>query len=317
LRFRSKMCPDGGKMARKQESRKMAEGFIRVALLAPFHVYLEKRGVDVTLIARDFGLDPKATKDPEVFVHAEVVYGLLNAYARAANDPYLGVHVGEGMDFANWPPFYDAARSANTVFEFFSLFIEAVPNESNSVVHSLVVTAEQAIYRVARPFIPRNSPAHSHGFGVGFMLRLFEAVEATEIEFGRLEVLMSDPSAIPPGYKGVKVTPLPGNTFEFRFPTAWVRRQINLHSRLVARPTNMRDPDVEQVSVIGAVRSAARPLLGELSIGLPQIAEALGLEPKRLAAALKRQGTSASKEIKGLRRDEAKGALADPVQPIG
>jgi len=304
-------------MANKGDSIGLADGFVRLALMAPFHTYLDQRGIDVTPIIRDFGLYPKAVRDPGAFVHAEVVYGLTNAYARAANDPYLGVHVGEAMDFASWPPFFEAARSARTIFEFLSLLIEGIPNEANSAVHSLIVTSEHATYRVAHPFVSQNSPAHSHGFGVGFTLRLFESIGATEEEFNRLEVLLAEPSAVPPGYKSARLTALPGNTLEFRFPAPWLRRNINLHSRLAARPKTMRDPDVGEVSVIMAFRSAALPLLADLSTGLPEVAEALGLEPKRLSKALARQGTTASKEIKRLRRDEAKAALADPAQPIG
>ena len=107
-------------MPARLSANRPAEGFVRLVTLTPFSAYAVKQGVDIETVSKDFGVDPRSLTNPDVFVHGEVIYGMLNAYAREAKDPYLGLHVGEWLDIASWPPFFDAARSARTLGEFFS-----------------------------------------------------------------------------------------------------------------------------------------------------------------------------------------------------
>lgn len=296
-------------MADQNVSKMPNEGFMRLILLAPFHAYLEKAGIDVSHIVRDFGLAPAALTDSDVFVHGEVIYGLVAAYAHAANDPYLGLHVGENMDISSWPPTFDAAQSARTLGEFFTRIIQVIPREANSVVHSLSVSNEAAVYRVERPFATLSETPQIHAFGVGLNLRVFESAGLREADFDQLAVQVPDTVAIPVGYKGIRYSQVPGRAFEFRFPVAWLHRNIDFHAKLSAPPDSIRDPDAEKVSVVGAFRATALPRLEDLSLGLEKIAEGLGLEPQRLAEALTRLGTTATKEIRRLRVEEAKVAL--------
>ena len=130
------------------------DGFIRLSLVQPFVHYLKDRQIDPRRTFDDHGLSFDAVEDPSLFVHAEVVYGLLNAFAVLADDHYLGVHVGELHDFSQWPPFAEAVAVSTTLGQFFTTFINSVPREANSVEHKLIIEPGRAVYRIESGCLP-------------------------------------------------------------------------------------------------------------------------------------------------------------------
>lgn len=303
-------------MPRDAKTPGTAEGFVRLILAQPFLDEVRRQRVDPEPAIRAIGLEPEAVSDPDRFVHAEIMYGLFNALAEAAQDRYLGYHVGERVEFAHWPPFQKATQEARSLGEFLTGFIAAVPSEANSVRHRLEIDVDGACYRVERYVQTRNSPQHTEGFGVAHFLRLFQAVSGPTWDPGKVVVRMQYAAAVPPDAQGIRVEGKSEGGLEVHFPTQWLHVPIDLHSRLSqaqGRPDRQSDEDV---SVLVAFRSAARPLLSDLGTGLAEVAAALGLDPATLDRALRREGTSAVREIRKLRTNAAKSALSDPTRAI-
>ncbi|WIY23464.1 AraC family transcriptional regulator ligand-binding domain-containing protein [Parasedimentitalea psychrophila] len=64
---------------------------------------------------KQLGLTSDMAENPDVFVHSEVFYGLMNELARAAQDPFLGLHVAEDMGLDSWPVLAISLETSRTV----------------------------------------------------------------------------------------------------------------------------------------------------------------------------------------------------------
>ena len=179
------------------------EGFIRLALVAPFVGYLRLRGVSVDDAIAQMGLSDAALRDPERFVHAEVVYGLLNALARVSDDRYLGLHVGEYQDLSQWPPFVGNLAQADTLGAFWAGHIERVPKEANSVSHHLSVDADGACYEVLRHHEPHETPEQTVGFAAGIYARLFQRLCGDLWDGAQVTLESRHLDGVPKGYLGM------------------------------------------------------------------------------------------------------------------
>jgi hypothetical protein len=73
---------------------------IRLSLCIPFLLELEKRHVDANAVLSSNGLSREAMYDEAVFVPAIVIHRFLESAADAAQDPYLGVFIGENLDYS-------------------------------------------------------------------------------------------------------------------------------------------------------------------------------------------------------------------------
>lgn len=62
-------------------SQVYSEGFVRLSLAAPFLRYLTERNVNPQPALDQVGLKAELLSDPYVFVHSELVYGLVNAFS--------------------------------------------------------------------------------------------------------------------------------------------------------------------------------------------------------------------------------------------
>ena len=98
---------------------------IRLSLLIPFVETLRDRGIDAAEAFRDQTLSVDSVYAPDTFLPAQVVYSLLEALAEAADDPYLGVTVGESLDLSSWHVFSDAAEVATSLGDFVNRFVIA------------------------------------------------------------------------------------------------------------------------------------------------------------------------------------------------
>ncbi|MHA3977130.1 helix-turn-helix domain-containing protein [Halovulum sp. GXIMD14794] len=293
-------------MPQKSPQNEPQEGFIRLIQVSPFIEYLAASRIDMSGPVESMGLELPSLKDPNVYVHAEILYGLLNAFADAANDPYLGVHVGEYHNLAGWPVFANAAKTSKTLAEFFTNFIRQVPKEASSVRHELTIGDETAVYRVYRLHPPAVSPAHAMGFGVSHYSRLFHAVAGPDWNPAEVTVRSAYVEAIPPNYAGHTIARGSEHDLSFRFPASWLFRDLRFVSR--ATPARFDEPS-QEVSVIAALRSvlSTREDLG--TVGPADVAAALGIAEDRLAKALKRHETTIPRELKRYKIDRAKELL--------
>ncbi|WP_170516878.1 helix-turn-helix domain-containing protein [Ruegeria atlantica] len=284
-------------------SQEHSEGFIRLSLAAPFLQYLTERKINPQPALDQVGLKAELLSDPSVFVHSELVYGLLNSFSEVSGDRYLGLNVGETFDLHQWPPFAQALQSTETLFEFFTRFVGLVPQESNSVRHSLVVEADKATYRIERQQEPTVPPIQVTGFGAAIYVRLFQTVVGDAWDSSRVRWESRYINGLPINYKGIEVGLGTDPGMQISFPVEW----LFLHhvSEGPTKPIASLRQD-EEVTVVAALRSVLRDKLDETELGPEMVAGFLGIQPERFLKALQQQGTTLPREIKRLRIDVAK-----------
>lgn len=290
------------------------EGFIRLALVAPFLNYLKERGIDPRPALDEVGLSADQINDNGVYVHSELVFGLLNGFSDLAGDRYLGLRVGEAFDLQAWPPFATSLQSATTLFEFMASFVRLVPQESSSVRHSLIVEAERAIYRISRLQEPAVAPVQVTGFGAAVYLRLLQSVAGDAWNPGEVVWETRYIAGLPPRYAGVQTRLVPDPGMQLNFPVDWLFRDV---SKMPDSTPPKRLALDNEVTIVAAMRSILRDKLDEPDLGPDAIAGFLGIQSNRLLKALKHHGTTLPREIKRLRTDLAEDLLRNSDKTAG
>ncbi len=290
-------------MSKRASSKAIQEGFIRLSLVNPFVDYLQMRGISVSEAFASHGLNPESSKDTSIFVHSDIVYGLINAFADAAGDPHLGAHVGEFHDFASWPPFASAIEESDTLVQFFARFIERVPRETNAVRHSLEIEATRAVYHVFRMLEPGVKPTQVTGFGAAHYIRLLKSVTGDQWAPEEVTVESRFIAGVPPDYFGVTTKLITDPGIRLSFPVHWLFRPLKVD---LTGARGRSDEAVEEITVVAAMRSLLYENLADPKVDEAYAANMLGIEAPRFRKALKRHGTTFSKEIKRLKIDRAR-----------
>lgn len=81
-------------------TEKTSMPLVRLSLILPFVQELDRRRVNTDAVLATNGLARQTIIDPSVFVPAIVVHRFLEDAAYAADDPYLGIRVGEELDLS-------------------------------------------------------------------------------------------------------------------------------------------------------------------------------------------------------------------------
>ncbi|KIC47243.1 hypothetical protein RA28_06160 [Ruegeria sp. ANG-S4] len=288
-------------------------GFIRLSNAALFSNSLRSRGIDPEAAFKSHGLSATAAADENLFVHAEVFYGLTNTFADLVNDKFLGVRVGEGFAFSDWPPFASAASNAKTLSEFLIRYVQMVPTEVSSVKHSLLVEPNTATYQVTRFGDPGVAPVQVTGFGCAQYIRVIRAVtgqfwDPTKVTFKSKYI-----GGIPADYQDVQIAFSSNPGIEITFPVDWLFKALQLNIQVAEGQTSKV---ASEVTVVTALRSVLAGNLDKADLGPVAVAKLLGLEGDRLVKALKQNGTTLSKEVKRLKIERAKSELSKSDKTI-
>ncbi len=290
-----------------------ADGFIRLQLALPFLQRVRDMGRDPTPALKALGLDEKTMNDPAATVHAEIVYGLTNALAEIAADPHLGCHVAESIDVTKWPPAAEAMRSAKTVGEVLTRFVTLVPQSSSAVSYAVRIEDTQAVFSARQLIRTANKPIQTHGFGVALYIQFLRVLVGENWDARRVFIQTRHPESVPNFYQGIRIRRVEGSEYAMVFPTAWLLSEV---AAPVEPPTASEVETTPDLSIIAALRNAARPLLASRALGADEIAAALGLSAHKLQAALRLHGTTVPRELKRLRVDAAREALAEGDTPV-
>jgi len=244
--------------------------------------------------------------NPDVFVHSEVFYGLMNELARAAHDPFLGLHVAEDMGLDDWPVLTTSLENSRTVGEFLFRFVQNVPKHYTSAEHALLVGADRSQYRFKRVRQPANSAAQLDGFAAGLYLRIFEAAASKAWVPEETTLRTAYPEAIPSSYRKATIEVHSEAAFVIEFPTE------TLFAGIAFDATHLRSSPALKTrpSLVSAIRAVTPPLLvqeGDLSRA---VAEALGISMNLMEKNLAGEHTSLSREIRTLKCEVACELLA-------
>lgn len=289
-----------------EASNRCSHPLIRLSLIAPFLERLKALGISSEKSLKRLGLNPDMAMNPDVFVHSEVFYGLMNELARTAQDPFLGLHVAEDMGLDDWPVLTASLETSRTVGEFLFRFVQNVPRHYTSAEHALLVGADRSQYRFKRVRQPANSAAQLDGFAAGLYLRIFESAASTVWIPKEITLRTAYPEVIPSSYREARIEVHSDAAFVIEFPTEILFEDIAFNS------TQLRSsPALEtRPSLVSAVRAVTTPLLAQKGDLSRAIADALGVSVNLMGKTLAGEGTSLSREIKTLKCEVACELLA-------
>jgi AraC-like DNA-binding protein len=288
----------------------------QLTTIIPFIQIVRERGLAAAPVLEKYGLNNDLVLNPEVFVHSDIIYGIVADFAAMSDDVFFGVHVGEKMDFATWPPFRDAVLNSDKMGEFLVRLIEAIPKGSSAVRYNLNVEADFSELVIKRQYQSAISTVHVDGFGIAFFSRLFESIVGQEWDPASVTVSALDVSGVPNRYKGMTLMRSNLNDVRVRIPTPWLYRRIELNSALTIE-RQIVDPSVDTpVSVVEAFCALAVNRLDDPDLSGSSIAATMGLSERKLRRILQKNGTSSRKEIQRLRLDYAEKALRDEKTDI-
>nr|WP_255733154.1 AraC family transcriptional regulator [Ruegeria sp. Ofav3-42] len=265
--------------------------------------YLSERQIDPRPALDQVGLQAELLSDPSVYVHSELVFGLINAFSDLAGDRFLGLHVGETFDLQAWPPFAQARQSSKSLFEFFARFVQIVPQESSSVRHRLIVDADRATYQIERQQEPAVPPVQVTGFGAAIYVRLLQTVVGRAWDPSVVRWESRYINGVPVGYKGIEVSLGTSPGMQINFPVDWL---FKAQAPGVAANPPITAQHEEEITVVAAIRSVLRDKLDEADLGPQVVSGLLGIQTDRFLKVLQQQGTTLPREIKHLKIDVAK-----------
>jgi len=110
---------------------------IRAATLSGFGELVRGLGADPRSILERHSIDPRAMRDPDLYIDSMAVVDLLENYSRLRNDPLFGMRLGEFQEADVSGPVATLCRSASTFREALHCYAKFIP-----VVHCPLVQVE-------------------------------------------------------------------------------------------------------------------------------------------------------------------------------
>ena len=290
---------------------------VRLVQILPFLHFFEQEIGSADEVLERFGLDRDMVDNPDLFVHAEIIYGLTVGFAGGLRaTPFLGTRIGEWLPISARVSFEDASKHARTVGEFLTRWLQEVPSEATSVRHTMIVGPARATYAVDRVFEPRNSPAQAEGFATAQYSKLFEIVSSMNWDPAEVEIETRFAHAIPPDYKGFRITNRQVPGLRLSIPTSWLHALIDRDGLVGAASISKKMQSPPPATVSASVRAAARHLIGGEEVSPAAVARAIGLSAEAVTRSLRSEGTTLARELREVKLEIACAALKDPGRSI-
>jgi AraC-like DNA-binding protein len=275
---------------------------IRLSLVKPIVEEVERRGVAVHDLLDDLSLSREAVFASELFVPAPVMYSLLEALARAAEDPHLTVAFGETMDLSSWPVFTEAVSGATSIGDFFNRFTMAARAHATSIKYELTTDGTQAQFKARRGFTPTMVPAQADAFYAGLIVNIFRRAIGIDWKPKQVTVTVCDLHAVPRDHHGMYLQQGDKSGASIRFPMAWLLLPFSRESSAPGTHDIFVSPPR---ALINAIRESLKPYLHLSDLSVAKAAEICGFKERALRYKLHDAGTSLSREIASLREEKA------------
>ncbi|MGV6825511.1 MAG: helix-turn-helix domain-containing protein [bacterium] len=287
---------------------------IKLHLALPFIETLDTRKINCSEVLSRFDLTPAQMHDQSMLVSANTMYRLLDGLAAQADDPALAIMIGEQLDLAHWPLFEDATKNATTVGDFFLQFIAKTRDVASGIEYGLDVRADQASFRLFRAGDPGFCPQQADSFYVGLFYNIFSKLLGDAWDAREVSMQVCDPTVVPQNYHNIRVYKCESTGFRMLFPATWLLQPIRVQSS--EHPQLASAQNIPPTELLQALSELLKPHLHLRELDTARAAEFCGYAPRSLARRLREQGTSVTKLIAQLRKEEATQLLLETDLPI-
>ncbi len=276
---------------------------VRLSLIQPFVTELDRRGVAVEPVLQAFDLSVEMVANPEVFVPARTVYLLTERFAAAAEDPYLGLRMGERLNISAWAPFAEAAATARTTAELLLYCSINASRDASSASLSLQTTGEQTSFHVRRVVDDKFKPAQVDAFWIGILITLLKRASGKNWEPTATLATVCDPAALPADYEGIRVATggLDGPCVSF--PSSWLLLPYVPDS--AGQPSVSPADSLPAQSFVDSVRQILEAHVADPNLNASLAANLCGMSKRTLQLRLQNCGATVSGVIGELRRNQA------------
>jgi len=289
---------------------------VRLSLILPFVQELDRRGLRTDSVLAENGLARETLKDDSVFVPPIVIHRFLEGAALAADDPHLGVIVGEKLDWSGWPPMVEAASRARNLVGFLVRFIRAASSEASSARHELDIGSEFSVFREKRTTEQEIAPAQNDAFTAAYTIGLLRRAAGPVWNPEQVRLTVCDVAALPNRYMGVHIMGGDRLGIMIRFPTVWLIETFNRDTFL--RPNGNGDAMEDLPKLfLDALRHVVAPHLHESELGLASVAARVGTSPQTLQRKLRANGTTLTAVVRQLKKERAIEDLLRTNRSIG
>jgi AraC-like DNA-binding protein len=287
---------------------------VRLNLIAPFVDALRQRRVDPTPTLQAFNLNEEALGNPDIFVPAQIVYELVEAFAAAANDSYLGITLGEQLDISSWSPFVAASAQADNTAELLLLCAVNASKDASSASLNLETTGERTRFHVRRLAGTHTLPAQVDAFWIGILAGILKRVTGSDWRPSEVLAQVCDTAVIPADYRGIRVAAGGLDGPSVSFPSSWLF--LPFTSAKYTNKPQTKPSSLPGQSFVSSVQQALLPHITEQNLGLARAAQLCGLNKRTLQKHLQNAGTSCSKVLSGLRSEKARAELGHSQKSI-
>lgn len=287
---------------------------VNLSLLSPFATELRNRGLDAEPVFESVGLNEAATLDPNLSVHATVVYQFLEHAAKSADDPFLAARLGAKLEIAGWPMIADAEKRAVTVGDYLAIFIAGANKVASSAVEYLNIVGPTATFGEKRAFEPTIVPAQNDAFMAGLGIGVLRRAMRNRLDPSKLTIVICDPKTLPPEF--ALMHPMKGDRlgFRIRFPTSWLSASFESGGKIQG---SLEPSGAGANGFVLSLRQMLRSHIGHGSLTANDCARLASLSQQKLKRRLAALGTDISSEIDFVRQEYALRELAETDRPIG
>ena len=289
---------------------------VRLVLALPFLEAAKRDGVAVDHVLAPLGVTPQTFINPDIFVPAATMYDVVETLANSCSDPYIGAHLGLQLNPFLWSPLIGAAKSSQSVGDFFLRFSIDAYKDANSVVFQLQTKGTRASFSEFRMSSAGRTPRHNDAFGVAYTLQILQAAVGPAWDGTQVLAEVCDPAVLPHDFFDIRVASTDTNGFSLSFPCEWlllspVLEQV--HSIDEGPSSIYTTPS----SVLDAIAHVLSTNLEDQNLRADQVAKLCGLSRRTLSRKLTVAGTTLNREMASLRTKRAKELLAASDLSIG
>ncbi len=288
---------------------------IRLSLVSPFLDELERRNIDCKDVLSEFNLAKEDIFQGDIFLHAPVMYGLVEELSAASGDPYFGVRIGEKLDPFSWPPVAESAELSTTVGEFLLRFLIDASKDASSVTYVLETKGSRTTFHEKRKVDGNLLPRHNDGFTVALLLTLLSQALGESWQGRHVIAKLCDPDALPEAYLGVRTASTDTFGPSVSFPCSWLIHPLAMRKTRIYNSDELRKAQIPS-RWIGAFRQILQRHIHEFDLTTERVAEICGYSKRTLARKLQAHSTSIQSEVANMRKVRAEQELTNSNRKI-
>jgi AraC-like DNA-binding protein len=276
---------------------------------------LEDIGIDPNKILEPQGLAVEGVDNPSIFVHARVMFGLVEAAGAAAGIHGFCTAVGENLDLSSWFQNTDFVNDALTIGDLIIRFASAISQETTSTYYRLLIEGDRACFSQHRVYVPPFVPAHTDALHIGLWVPILLPASGDRRIASQVVATVSDPGVLPEDFHGIKAVKGGRKGFSISFPASWLtatfeRKVFDRSSVPTGRPAPV------PYNLAASVRLALRPHLARQDLNAERAAELCGFSPSILKRKLAAQRTTIFRELNIMKKEAAIDALLQADRSI-